>query len=151
MAPHPVDHTASASERSCATGQAPYEVYKLPRTGDVRPWPGRIRQIVAAKLRHADYPEGVVYRAKLVVSELVTNGFQHGSGDTVDFGYLVHDDGVFLAVDSGSPVTVPEAADPLGTDAESGRGLFLVSEYADFATIARNRVWAVLNASGDAA
>jgi anti-sigma regulatory factor (Ser/Thr protein kinase) len=106
---------------------------------------------VAAQLRYADYPEGVVYRAKMVVSELVTNGFQHGVGDTVDFGYLVHDDGVIIAVDSGAPVTVPETVDPMDTNGNGGRGLYIVGEYADFATIAQTRVWAVLNSTENAA
>ncbi|MFJ4880182.1 ATP-binding protein [Streptomyces sp. NPDC088745] len=122
----------------------PYEVYKLPRVGDVRPWPGRMRQIVAARLRYADYPEDVVYRAQMIVSELVTNGFQHGTGDTVGVGCFAHGDVVVLAVASGSPVCLPEIAEPRDIDAESGRGLHIVRELADVCTFSGDRVWVVL-------
>jgi anti-sigma regulatory factor (Ser/Thr protein kinase) len=63
----------------------------------------------------------------LVVSELVTNAVLHGDGD-VTLNVVVSTDAVHVEVGDREP-ELPDQADPR-LDAESGRGLLLVSRLA---------------------
>ncbi|WP_442803090.1 ATP-binding protein [Streptomyces pseudogriseolus] len=84
---------------------------------------GMARKLTAARLRYCGL-EALVDDAKLIVSELVTNAIQHGSGAQVTFTMTVRDGFLHLAVHDGTPCrpVVRNAPD----DAECGRGLFLV-------------------------
>jgi anti-sigma regulatory factor (Ser/Thr protein kinase) len=63
----------------------------------------------------------------LVVSELVTNAVLHGEGD-ITLDVVVAADAVRVSVADGDPA-LPGPLDPVA-DAESGRGLLLVSKIA---------------------
>ena len=63
----------------------------------------------------------------LVVSELVTNAVLHGAGD-ITLHLTVEQSTVHVEVIDADPVT-PEAVE-IAPDAESGRGLLLVSKVA---------------------
>ncbi|MBT3155444.1 ATP-binding protein [Streptomyces sp. CHD11] len=103
-----------------------------PRTGDDIPDQdarrvGMARRLTEARLRFCGL-EPLVDDARLIVSELVTNAIQHGTGTQVTFTMTFRDGFLRLAVHgetSGRPV-VRQADD----DAERGRGLFLVDRFA---------------------
>jgi anti-sigma regulatory factor (Ser/Thr protein kinase) len=89
--------------------------------------PGRARVIVRAGLRYWGWP-GLIESADVLVTELVTNGLEHGIGDVGLRVYLT-DAHLLIEVRDGSdqlPV-LREAA----LDDEDGRGLFLVKAIAD--------------------
>ena len=89
--------------------------------------PRRARVIVRAGLRYWGWA-GLIESADLLVTELVTNAFEHGIGDVGLRVYLT-DTHLLIEVRDGShqlPV-LREAA----LDDEDGRGLFLVRAIAD--------------------
>ncbi|MEV6483342.1 ATP-binding protein [Streptomyces sp. NPDC051576] len=89
--------------------------------------PRRARVIVRAGLRYWGRPE-LIESADLLVTELVTNAFEHGRGDVGLRVYLT-DTHLLIEVRDGShEIPVPGTA---GLDDEDGRGLFLVAAIAD--------------------
>jgi hypothetical protein len=65
--------------------------------------------------------------AELIVSELVTNAVQHGSGE-IELQIRVQDDSVFIAVDDDDPkAPVLRRVD---VDSARGRGVFIVDHLA---------------------
>lgn len=96
------------------------------------------RRVTALHLRFRGL-EPLVDDATLIVSELVTNAIQHGSGAQVTFTMAMRDGFLRLAVHdetTGRPI-VRHADD----NAERGRGLFLV----DRLTAAHGGTWGVSN------
>lgn len=92
-----------------------------------RPAPRRARITVRAGLRYWGQP-GLIESADLLVTELVTNAFEHGLGDVGLRVYLT-DTHLLIEVRDGSPaIPVPGNA---ALDDEDGRGLFLVASIAD--------------------
>ncbi len=116
-----------------------------------RQWVGRARRIVRARLRHWR-AEGVVERAELVVSELVTNAFAHGRGARVGLRLSRAGAVVRVEVGDGTVVTLPGER-PRSTYAEGGRGLDLVAACADAwgLTTDQTRVWCELHVPHDGA
>ncbi|MFG3253249.1 ATP-binding protein [Streptomyces sp. NPDC048172] len=90
-------------------------------------WVERFRRIGAAKARQWSMP-GLVGDLQVLVSELVTNALQHGTGAEIAVRYVVADGRVLVAVDDGSPgaAQVRQADD----EDETGRGMFLVDALA---------------------
>ncbi|MFG3255243.1 ATP-binding protein [Streptomyces sp. NPDC048172] len=90
-------------------------------------WVERFRRIGAAKARQWNMP-GLIGDLQVLVSELVTNALQHGTGSQVAIRYVVADGRVLVAVDDGSPgaAQVRQA----GEEDETGRGMFLVDALA---------------------
>ena len=89
--------------------------------------PRRARVIVRAGLRHWGWP-GLTGSADVLVSELVTNALEHGSGDVGLRVYLT-DTHLLIEVRDGSrQLPVLRKAAP---DDENGRGLFLVRAISD--------------------
>ncbi|MFJ2603765.1 ATP-binding protein [Streptomyces sp. NPDC091279] len=89
--------------------------------------PRRARVIVRAELRCWGRPE-LVESAELLVTELVTNAFQHGLGD-VGLRMCLTGARLLIEVRDGSHhLPVPGDAT---LDVENGRGLFLVAALAD--------------------
>ncbi|MET8808662.1 ATP-binding protein [Streptomyces sp. NPDC004546] len=86
------------------------------------------RRVTAAWLRYCGLPE-LVDDATLIVSELVTNAIVHGSGSQVTLTLAVRDGFLRIAVHDETPGEV--AVHNAGSDAERGRGLFLVDHLAD--------------------
>ncbi|MEU1265642.1 ATP-binding protein [Streptomyces cellulosae] len=84
---------------------------------------GIARKLTAARLRYCGL-EALVDDATLIVSELVTNAIQHGSGTQVTFTMTVRDGFLHLAVNDETPCRPVTRNAP--DDAERGRGLFLV-------------------------
>ncbi|MEU6756255.1 ATP-binding protein [Streptomyces sp. NPDC046685] len=89
--------------------------------------PGQARRILAAcmgvwRLR------GYVDDAELLLSELVTNAFRHGTGDAVRVRFFLTEAYVCFEVRSGCADAAQAKAGP-SLD-EGGRGLFLVSRIA---------------------
>lgn len=84
---------------------------------------GMARKLTAARLRYCGL-EALVDDVTLIVSELVTNAIQHGSGAQVTFTMTVRDGFLHLAVHDETPCRPVAHNTP--DDAEHGRGLFLV-------------------------
>ncbi|MFF8959057.1 ATP-binding protein [Streptomyces sp. NPDC014894] len=109
-----------------------------------RTWPGLMRRAGRAHLGIWGL-EGLADTVELLMSELVTNGFQHGSGDTV--GVRLWRTETYLCVEvssgGGEGTPCPREAGPLE---ESGRGLGLVAVLADAwgATPDGARTWCLL-------
>lgn len=89
--------------------------------------PRRIRTIGSAKLVHWGLP-GLVDTAAVLISELVTNAYQHGSASHVEFRMCLTRPHVTIEVEDGTPRR------PILRDAgefdEGGRGLLLVDDLA---------------------
>ncbi|MFV2171612.1 ATP-binding protein [Actinomadura sp. LOL_016] len=87
--------------------------------------PGAARTFVAEKLREFGIPDD--YVARLVVCELVTNGYRHGEGPIVVRVFRDERDGlVVIEVWDGGPGR--PVVRPANYAATSGRGLLLISE-----------------------
>ncbi len=82
----------------------------------------------------------IVEDATLIVSELVTNAIEHSGGRTVELTLDHHDGYLRIRVHDGRPCLRPGAYKP-GSNAEAGRGLWLVKSIA----FARDGDWGVLN------
>jgi hypothetical protein len=95
--------------------------------GSTAVWVGRLRQIATAKLNVWGM-SALVDDARLLISELVTNGFKHGSASHIVFCLVIGVDAVVMQVDDGSPVR-PEVR-AAGPESVHGRGLVLVSALA---------------------
>lgn len=105
--------------------------------------PGQMRRIATAYLRLWKLDD-LADTARVLVSELVTNAFQHGAGEVVDVRLSVTAADLCIEVDDGSPWIPRRYADePL---AQGGRGLFLVNSLADAWGITEDgaRVWCLL-------
>ncbi|WP_280882860.1 ATP-binding protein [Streptomyces pseudovenezuelae] len=89
--------------------------------------PRRARAIVRAGLRYWGWPE-LIESADLLVTELVTNAFEHGLGDVGLRVYLT-DTHLLIEVQDGSP-QLPVLGNA-ALDDEAGRGLFLVASTTD--------------------
>jgi hypothetical protein len=116
---------------------------------DDRKWPGRIRRIVHAKLRHWDL--AYLYDSvALLVTELVTNALRYGAGTVIVFrcSYSCSAGVVRIEVDDGSHRS-PYIRES-GPQDESGRGLILVSAIADEWGTSEDgsRTWCTLAAPG---
>ncbi|MFG2865491.1 ATP-binding protein [Streptomyces sioyaensis] len=95
---------------------------------------GRMRRIAAAHLRLWKVSGSTADDIVLAVSELVTNGIQHGRGD-IGLKVLYAAGEVRVEVTDGNPA--PAQLTSAGNDDVSGRGLFLVAVFA--------RDWGVSN------
>ncbi|WP_078990776.1 ATP-binding protein [Streptomyces sp. XY413] len=107
------------------------------------PRTGQARRITADLLRLWGLAE-LVDPACLAVSELVTNAFVHGEGETVTIRMSVSDTHLRIEVrDGGSWTPRPLSPDPL---AQGGRGMLLVEAVADAWGIADSgAVWCVFH------
>ncbi|MEU8968972.1 ATP-binding protein [Streptomyces monashensis] len=90
-------------------------------------WVGRLRRIGRAKL-NAWGLSALVDDAELLISELVTNGFRHGTEREITFRLVIGTDVLVLEVDDGS-FALPVLRDA-GPEELNGRGLKLVSAVA---------------------
>ncbi|MFJ7419618.1 ATP-binding protein [Streptomyces uncialis] len=93
-----------------------------------RVWPGLFRRAGEAFLAEWG-ADGARDTYALVLSELVTNAFQHGYGDTVRVRLWRTADHLGIEVTGGTPY-LPRSA-PADPSAERGRGLHLVGALAD--------------------
>ncbi|MFE2034290.1 ATP-binding protein [Streptomyces scopuliridis] len=118
--PPVLDDLALAIERECpvADGEVP---------SSTAVWVGRLRRIGRAKLNVWGL-SALADDAELLISELVTNGFKHGTERQIIFRLVIGVDVVVLEVDDGSPA-LPQLRDA-GPDAINGRGLFIVDALA---------------------
>lgn len=81
-------------------------------------------------LRQRNVAPETVYAAELVFGELVGNVVRHAPGP-IEIELVWRDDGPVLAVrDRGKPFTIGTIALPEDPEAESGRGLYLISAFA---------------------
>ncbi|MFD4795013.1 ATP-binding protein [Streptomyces anulatus] len=90
-------------------------------------WPGRLRRIARAGLEK--WAPHLTDTALLLLSELVTNAFQHGHGSAVGIRLYLGTRHFVIEVRGGSS-TGPISREP-DPDAEHGRGLILVDSLAD--------------------
>ncbi|MCX2968227.1 MULTISPECIES: ATP-binding protein [Streptomyces] len=103
---------------------------RIVRTGDAEAdlrWLGRVRRVVRAKLRlwrHEDHAAD----AALLVTELLTNAFQHTEGSDVGLRVTLTPAHLRIEVADGSPRR-PHVRQA-GPDDEGGRGLLLVQALA---------------------
>lgn len=114
--------------------------------------PGQVRGLGRAQLRYWGVEE-LADDAELVISELVTNAFQHGTGDTVRVWLGRTATHVRIEVGSGGEVSMGGDGGERGPGVrqarpmdEGGRGLCLVEALADcWGVGARDgRVWCAL-------
>lgn len=107
-------------------------------------WVGHLRRISAKRLTACGL-SALVDDAMLVISELVTNGFQHGAGTRLVFRLVISAELVLVEVDDGSSgrPRVREAE----PDEEQGRGMFLVDALASAWGVSEDgrRTWAALD------
>lgn len=75
-------------------------------------------------------PEGAVFNSKLVASELLANVLLHGSGKA-EFSYAREGGEIRIRVFEENGVRPPDNSVCSNTDAESGRGLFLVDALSE--------------------
>ncbi|MFI7364040.1 ATP-binding protein [Streptomyces sp. NPDC050149] len=87
----------------------------------------QMRKITAAHLRRWRVPETTVDNVVIAVSELVTNGIQHGHG-AIALTAICSDGVLRVEVTDGNPS--PAQLTTAGDDDLSGRGLFLVAVLA---------------------
>ncbi|MFJ6433349.1 ATP-binding protein [Streptomyces sp. NPDC091416] len=87
----------------------------------------QMRKITAVHLRRWRVPESTVVDVVVAVSELVTNGIQHGHG-AIALKALCSDGVLRVEVTDGNPS--PAKLTAAGDDDLSGRGLFLVAVLA---------------------
>ncbi|MET7607073.1 ATP-binding protein [Streptomyces avermitilis] len=91
-------------------------------------WPARVRHIARATLSYWSQPD-LIDSAELLLTELLTNAFQHGHGDDVGVRLYCRGPRMVIEVRDGSPDRpVMRRASP---DDEDGRGLALISAMAD--------------------
>lgn len=91
-------------------------------------WVGNLRRIGAKKLTTCGLSV-VADDAQLLISELVTNALQHGTGNQLVFHLTIGTDAIVMAVSDGSPDR-PEVR-TASVEEESGRGMFLIDALAD--------------------
>ncbi|MFG2520179.1 ATP-binding protein [Streptomyces sp. NPDC048527] len=87
-----------------------------------------VRRIVIAWMRNVcRMDEGRVQSAALVVSELLSNAVEHGTGESITVSIRVETftDHIQIEVDDHTPSPIPEVQHA-GPDDECGRGLFLI-------------------------
>lgn len=148
--------TASSQMRRCLVAQPAYAVVAFQRDarGEGEPISprdagrvGELRRVGAAQLRYWRLPE-LIETASVLISELVTNALQHGTGTEIDFSMAYSGDDVRFEVADGS-LSTPVLRCP-GPDDESGRGMLLISALADAwgTSDDRTRTWCVLPAPG---
>lgn len=104
-------------------------------------WVGHMRRIGAQKLRAWGLTP-LVESVELLISELVTNAFKHGTGHTVTFRLIIGQDVILVEVDDDSAGR-PEIR-LAGPDDENGRGLQLVSAIATNWGADGTRIWCSL-------
>lgn len=93
------------------------------------------RRVAEAALSAGLSPERVADVA-LVVSELVTNAIQHGTGTTATVRCAVYEDTLELAVSSEGSIDLPHSRrEAPGPAAAGGRGLYMVAKIADSLTV----------------
>ncbi|MEV4258058.1 ATP-binding protein, partial [Spirillospora sp. NPDC049652] len=82
-----------------------------------------VRDFVGEWFGAHDYASDLVYLARTVVTELVTNALRHGCdpGDPITARVLLSDAGPVIEVEDGSDVQ--PVVQPLTLDGTSGRGL----------------------------
>jgi serine/threonine-protein kinase RsbW len=100
---------------------------------------GHARSLMTEELRQAGAPSSVVGDAALVLSELITNGLQHGKpneDDKIEVGWCVYDDRVLVCVCDGGTVGSLRPLE-LSTTAPTGRGLAIVDYVSDSWTVDR--------------
>ncbi|MEV4252345.1 ATP-binding protein [Spirillospora sp. NPDC049652] len=85
-----------------------------------------VRDFVAEWFGAHEYASDLVYLARTVVTELVTNALKHAShaGDPITARVLLSDAGPVIEVEDGSDVQ--PVVQPLTLDGTSGRGLAMV-------------------------
>ncbi|MGW9438646.1 ATP-binding protein [Streptomyces sp. NPDC055607] len=106
-------------------------------------WAPRLREILRARLAAWECSE-VLWNAEVLLTELVTNAFQHASGPTVDVCVCRQDDRLKITVDDHS--TRGPLPRSKGLYEEHGRGLTLVDALSDAWGISKDRTatWCTL-------
>lgn len=133
-----LDDLSLSFERGCAAGGA-----DLPSSHAA--WVGSARRLSAEKLDHWGMSE-LVDDAKLLISELVTNGFRYGTGQRIVFHLVIGVDVLVMEVDDGSPGR-PEIR-RAGPDEEKGRGMAIIDAVAASWGVSADatRTWCALRA-----
>ncbi|MEU5404015.1 ATP-binding protein [Streptomyces sp. NPDC005963] len=106
--------------------------------------PGQVRGLGRVQLQYWGM-EGLAEDAELVISELVTNAFQHGSGDSVRV--WLGRTATHVRIEVGGGGSGPELRSrQAGPWEEGGRGLYLVDALAESWGVASSdgRVWCAL-------
>ncbi|MCU0610010.1 MAG: ATP-binding protein, partial [Chitinispirillaceae bacterium] len=95
--------------------------------------------LVLGAMDACGYPDDVIRKMKVSLTELLVNAIQHGNGKdfskTVCMGHLVDDEKAVISImDEGpgfDPLLVPNPTLPENLAKCSGRGLYIVRHYVD--------------------
>lgn len=129
--------------RLCRTAEPGQPISEQDRT-----WPAQMRRIGQTHLRIWRL-DGLIETADLLISELVTNGLQHGRAEVV--GVRLWRTGTYVGIEvisgGGAQVPCPREA---GRYDEGGRGLRLVGVLADAWGVTPDgaRTWCLLAIAG---
>lgn len=137
--PTVLDDLSLTIDRECLSGSG-----EVPTS--TAAWVGRLRKIARAKLNLWGLSD-LVEDAQLLISELVTNGFKHGTRGQIVFHLVIGVEALVVEVDDGSPGR-PEVR---ATEPESvgGRGMILISALAASWGVSEDgtRTWFALRVS----
>ena len=134
VASPPAADADNASRRRAAAGRrvVSFECVRRSAGEALRPEDARrvaqMRRLGCASLRYWGF-DAVAESAELLISELVTNALQHGRGTSVGFSISCDGATVRIEVEDDSPERAIHQQPAL--EAESGRGMWLVTEIAD--------------------
>ena len=85
---------------------------------------------MCAELMEEEVPEGAVFDCKLIANELLSNALRYGGG-SARFCATREGDTIRISVKSACDFTPPEKSTCSGTDAECGRGLYIVDAMSE--------------------
>ena len=85
---------------------------------------------MCAEFSRDSVPETSVFDCKLVANELISNALRYGGG-RAKFRVERQGNDVTISVKSFCDFVPPECSSCSGTDAENGRGLFLVDQISE--------------------
>ncbi|MFE2487208.1 ATP-binding protein [Streptomyces mirabilis] len=100
---------------------------------------GAMRRLVRARLKYCGL-QRMSDDVAVIVSELLTNAILHSGGEQITFVMTVRDSSLRISVHDGMPGNLKIR--PVNSDAETGRGLFLVASLVD----AHHGTWGVSDA-----
>jgi serine/threonine-protein kinase RsbW len=105
----------------------------------------RVTAVILSAMDFAGYPDELIRKMKIVLTELLVNAVIHGNGKEsmkrVVIGHLIDRDRTVISImdegDGFDPSVIPDPTLPENIDKPCGRGLFIVRHYVE--TIRFNR------------
>lgn len=99
-------------------------------------------------LEHIEFDEDRLFDVRLILNELLINGFEHGNrrnrNKKIYLSLCADDMGLELSVTDEGTGIQNSSCNPYDMDCCSGRGLLLVQKLSDTVCIDQNRITAIL-------